>query len=308
MVSQGEDGHFIRTQQLEIKMTTDKKTTGEKMVARIHKVKGNGAKVVQALQAGVQNMLDSDGWADYLKWNSGFHRYSWGNRILIYWQRPDATRVAGFRAWKAKGRTVRKGEKGLGILCPITVKDRKDPDETIVVGFRVGHVFDVSQTDGDEIPKVANVLTTKGPNVTAALKYLKAQAKAAGCKVRTGDTGSANGYLVPDTGEIVLKKGLPKAQQAKTLAHELAHWTLEHGRVEHDVTRSIAEVEAESTAFMVMHAFGIDSGQYSFGYLASWSRGDAGKILTVAERVTTAVDKIMEAHRASEAQELKAVA
>jgi hypothetical protein len=307
MVSEDEAGHLIMANRLEVKMAKAQQTGGDKLVARIQKARGNSEKVVQALAAGVKRMLKSDGWANYLKWNASFHNYSWGNQILIYWQRPDASRIAGFRAWQDKHkRTVKKGEKGIGILCPCIIKDKKDPNKEILIGFRVGHVFDVSQTDGEDIPTVVRELSSKGPHVTAALRYLKAHAKSVGCKVSTGDMpGTANGYLRPDTGEIVLKKGLARAQQAKTLAHELAHWTLEHGRVDHDVTRSIAEVEAESTAYMVMQEFGIDSGGYSFGYLASWSRGNAAKILTVAERVSNASSTIMGAHRASASEDLK---
>jgi antirestriction protein ArdC len=273
---------------------------GQKFVDRVGRVKGNSARTILALQKGVERIVKGGNWVNYLKFRASFHQYSWSNQFLIWSQCPGASRVAGFKAWQKLGRQVRKGQKGLSILAPIMIKDRENEGESKLIGFRAIYVWDISQTDGNEAEVVSPVrlLTDTSNDPSEAMAYLLDHARLEGLTVEfpevvLGDPG-VNGCFWFDKPLIQIKGTNPRTQQAKTLAHELAHYHLKHGKVEHDVSKSIAEVEAESTAYMVMQRFGIDSGAYSFGYLASWSRGDPGKIVAVAERVCKACDKITE--------------
>ena len=273
-------------------------------IDRVAKAKGNNQKAIDALQAGVRKLADSNEWQKFLRFNASFHSYSVGNRLLIWSQRPGATQVASYKSWKSRGRCVRKGENGIAIICPIIITDKKT-EEKVLVGFKIGHVFDVAQTEGESIAKIVSLVDGQEAAAAAGFDALMEFANSEGVQVSTfeksyGGSGRVNGLLVPEDAHIYLRGDLPLAQRTKTLAHELAHWVLEHGRVDHDVTRSIAEVEAESCAYVICNELGIDSGSYYFGYIASWADGDAGKISNVAERVIGAVDKVMKHVRSNE--------
>jgi len=273
-------------------------------IDRVAKAKGNNQKAIDALQAGVRRLADSNEWQNFLSFNASFHSYSVGNRLLVWSQRPGATQVASYKSWKSRGRCVRKGEKGIAIICPIIITDKRT-EEKVLVGFKIGHVFDVAQTEGESIAKIVTLVDGQEAAAAAGFEALMRFADSEGVKVSTFKKTKVgfervNGYLEFGTAHIYLREDLPAAQRTKTLAHELAHWALEHGRVEHDVSRSIEEVEAESCAYVICNELGIDSGSYSFGYIASWANGDAGKISNVAERVIGAVDKVMKHVRSNE--------
>lgn len=287
----------------EVIMSNQKKDLGTQLIQRTEKAKGkSNSKALDALKAGVKRLCKSGGWQDYLDFLNKFHDYSWGNRILIWSQMSTASHCAGFRAWQNKfKRSVVKGQKGLAILAPIIVKDRDSTDKnaTKLVGFRVEHVWDISQTEGEDTPEKPQApkrLRGADAKAKAALKTLRGRAKALDLKVTVQDLShmpGCGGYLEPATGNIVLAKGAHTSQRAKTLAHEIAHWVLEHGRGA-KVNRAVAEVEAESTAYVVMSALGLDAADYSFAYVAGWSGGRDSVILSVAGRVSQAADTILD--------------
>lgn len=229
----------------------------------------------------IASIRDSNRWVEWLRFCVSFHDYSLNNQLLIACQRPDATRVAGYRKWQEMGRQVRKGEKAIEILAPCTKKRKvqvDSPDGPIeeekrfVVGFRPVSVFDISQTEdagGGEPLSICDVIDCE---VDGYEKLLKALITASPCPVSFESvSGAANGYYSRREGRIVVKKGLPQGQTLKTLAHEIGHACM------HDVDDEVLpdqktrEVQAESVAFVVSDYLGIDSSCYTFGYLASWS-------------------------------------
>ncbi len=233
-------------------------------------------RVMAELSAGVRGLTESGKWQEYLDTQSKFHSYSFGNAVLIGLQKPDATRVAGFNKWKELGRQVRKGEHGASILAPIirTQKDEngdKDKDRKYVAGFTSATVFDISQTDGEPLPEIAPLLTGVAPE--GQFQGLSEVASGFGFRVERRElTGGTNGYCSPSERLIVVESRNDGVQQVKTLAHELGHALL-HDE-DNDLPREHKEIEAESVAYVVSQALGIDSGGYSFGYLTSWGHGD----------------------------------
>ena len=263
--------------------------------------------LLQRLTEGVERLTSSEEWLRYLDVQQRFHRYSFGNVLLISLQCPDATQVAGFHRWLELGRHVRKGSKGIAILAPIVsrlkVEDEKTGEEKTIVGaprsFRVVHVFDISQTDGDELPDIpCHRLEGEG----AAYDELITYAQGLGFSVKVGELpGETNGLCDHLNKTITLREGLAAAQQTKTLTHEIAHAILHGPDVE--ASRSQKELEAESTAYIVCGALGIDSADYSLGYVADWGGGeDATKrirqsgqrIQQAAQTMLTALDVIPE--------------
>jgi IrrE N-terminal-like domain/N-terminal domain of anti-restriction factor ArdC len=222
----------------------------------------------ELLEQGIKNLANQDNWLNHLKTQAVFHSYSFNNTCLIINQYPEASSVAGFHAWKKLNRTVKKGEKGIRILAPMVHKDAEDP-EAVRVSFRSVAVFDVSQTEGEPLPEIVNRLEGDDNGVLNALKEFAASK---GFRVVEADLGETNGscsYRSPIT--ITLNPNRSLLQQAKTLAHELGHALLHCGEnyTGHDV-KSAMELEAESVAFIVLQHFGVDSGEYSFGYISHW--------------------------------------
>jgi DNA primase len=257
------------------------------------------------LHRGVEGLRSSEAWTGYLRFQAKFHRYSFGNTILIMLQHPEATHVAGFRAWQTKHkRNVRKGEKGIKILAPLVrkVEDEKTGEtRTWVSGFRIEHVWDISQTDGEPVPENPAKTLTDGDGDEALRAALVAQIEAAGFAHSLGDGRGAYGYTDFLLHEVVVGESLPLPQRVKTTAHELAHVLL-HDPKDPDVAkigRGQVEVEAESVAYIVLHYFGFDAGDYSFGYVAGWGQAldpeDRVKhIQDSARRVQRAAAKIIE--------------
>jgi N-terminal domain of anti-restriction factor ArdC/IrrE N-terminal-like domain len=224
---------------------------------------------LELLEQGIKNLASQENWLNHLKTQAVFHSYSFNNCCLIINQCPDASSVAGFNAWKKLNRNVKKGEKGIRILAPMTYKDAEDP-ELVRISFRAVAVFDVSQTEGEPLPEIANRLEGDDNGVLAALKEF---ATSKGFNVVEEDLRENNGscsYAAPIT--ITLNPNRSLLQQAKTLAHELGHALLHCGEnyTGHDAKSSM-ELEAESVAFVVLQHFGIDSGDHSFGYISHWA-------------------------------------
>jgi antirestriction protein ArdC len=204
----------------------------------------------------------------YLGVMSRFHRYSWGNALMIYSQRPNATHVAGFRAWHRLGRYVRKGEKGIVILAPMVGKKKSAGDEltedeqTRLFGFRAAHVFDVSQTEGEPLPQFAAVTGDPG-DLIGKLKSFVAQKGIA--LEYSDDIRPAHG--VSTGGKITLLPGLSAAEEFSVLVHETAHELLHRGDRRATTTHTVRETEAEAVAFVVNSAVGLDTNSSSSDYI-----------------------------------------
>ena len=247
---------------------------------------------LQRLEEGVEEIFTSGKYMEYLTVMSRFHNYSFNNCMLIAWQRPDATLVAGYRAWQDKfGRHVKKEERGIRILSPIVVKgklpedeqhDTGDPDAEKaeakrLVGFRLATVFDVSQTEGRDLPSMG-VDELQG-DVGEFETVMDAIGKISKYPISFEEiSGGAKGFFShADPKRIVIQEGMPQAQTLKTAVHELAHSVM-HDFEPEDKSRPLPdrntrEVQAESVAFVVSNWLGLDTSDYSFGYIASWSSG-----------------------------------
>lgn len=258
--------------------------------------------VTDKLEAGVSELFEGGRFADYLRTMSRFHRYSFGNILLIAMQFPGASQVAGFHDWKKKfERNVKKGEKGIKILAPcsfrgtvewpkldpVTRQPIMDADGNPVMErkpagpsrFTVVTVFDVSQTEGKELPTIVSDLT--GP-VKQYEHIIGALGKLSPVPIVFEDIPSptAKGYFSNAEGRIVVRPGMSEAQTLKTMIHEVAHAKLHAEPVEAALSpdankkdRHTKEVEAESVAYVVCQHFGVDTSDYTFGYVAGWSKG-----------------------------------
>ena len=239
----------------------------------------------------VESIVSGDDWQRMLKVASKFHRYSFNNHLMIFLQRPEATYVAGFRKWQELNRFVRKGEKGIAIFAPCKYRTKIETDDgdektlSQLRGFRVAHVFDISQTDGDPLKDLDAVKPQllDGDAPKGLWDSLVAQASAAGFEVTREKRGSANGFCDFVAKRIAVRPDVSDLQAVKTLVHELAHALL-HAE-ERPRSMEIAEVEVESVAFIVLDALGLASGTYSFPYVARWSGGDVDLVKQSAERV-----------------------
>lgn len=257
------------------------------------------AEAQQALQSGISNLVASEGWQDYLKTQARFHRYSFQNVLWLISQAAtrgvDVTQFAGFKTWQALGRQVRKGEVSFKVLAPCGYKkvDESSGEETFRLrGFRATSTFDISQTDGKELPEPIKLLEGSGDELKAAYAKVEKFSTARGLTVeRKQLDGGINGYYNRLNREIVVDSRLSDLQALKTLCHETAHSIL-HATDEGD-SRATKEVEAESTAFVVLHALGIDSAEYSLGYVAHWAKGNQKLIQDVASRVQRTAKTIL---------------
>jgi antirestriction protein ArdC len=238
----------------------------------------------------------------YLNVTARFHRYSWTNCLLIAMQCPTATHVAGFRAWLGLGRHVRKGEKGIAILAPIICKrkgeaqEQDDSSSTAeavghLVGFRNAYVFDIAQTDGQDLPDFA---TVKG-DPQQHLERLKVLV-ASHAITLDYDNAIAPAKGVSRGGSITLLPNQPAAEEFSTLVHELAHEKLHRTDRRADTTRTIRETEAEAVAFVVCHAIGLDTNTAAVDYIKLYN-GDRATlsaslqfIQSTAAEILTALD------------------
>ena len=258
--------------------------------------------ITARLEQGIKELFDSDRYKEYLRVMSKFHNYSFNNTLLIAMQKPDASLVAGFRSWKNNfKRNVVKGEKGIKILAPSPFKIRQemekiDPEtqkpvigadgkpvkeekEITIPAFKVVSVFDVSQTEGKELPDIAVDMLTGDvehfKDVFAALE--KTSPVPIGFEKIEGNS---HGYYHLEEKRIAIDEGMSELQTIKTAIHEIAHAKL------HDIDpnapkeeqadrpdRRTREVQAESVAYAVCQHYGLDTSDYSFGYVAGWSSG-----------------------------------
>ena len=258
---------------------------------------GRVKEITEHLEQGVKDLFDSERYQEYLKAMSRFHNYSVNNTLLIVMQKPDASLVAGFGKWRDDfERHVKRGEKGIKILAPAPYKikkdvERTDPDtgqpvigtdgkpvteqqEVTIPAFKVVSVFDVSQTEGKEIPDIA--VDSLTGSVEQYKDFFKALEQTSPVPVGFERIESgAHGYYHNTEKRIALNEGESELQTIKTLIHEIAHAKL------HDIDltaglddrpdRNTREVQAESVAYTVCQHFGLDTSDYSFGYVAGWS-------------------------------------
>lgn len=276
--------------------------------------------ITDQLEKGLQDLFSSEKYADYLKTMSKFYGYSASNTLLIYMQRPDASRVAGYNDWKDNfHRHVKRGEHGMKILAPCPYKqqverEKTGPDgKTVTVteevtraAFKPVTVFDVSQTEGEPLPTLGvNELTgdvEHYPDFFEALKQIAPfpvgfEAIASGAK----------GYCNYEEQRIAIHEGMGEVQNVKTAIHEITHATLHNYYTEKEKEvppeqrkdQRTREVEAESVAYTVCQHYGIDTSDYSFGYIAGWSsdkqakelKASLGTIRNTAAALITSIDE-----------------
>ncbi len=231
-------------------------------------IQANVDLLIEQLQAG-----HSEGLTAYLTAMGRFHNYSLGNILEIARQKPDATRVAGMYAWNQLGRRVKKGEKGIRILAPmIGTRKKKDTEKTadaavthkpVLVGFRSAYVFDVSQTDGAELPQFsAKVTGTVGKYKERLVECIAAQ----GIALEFSET-IAPALGMSYGGRIAILPGQEPAEEFSTLVHELAHEMLHKAARRTATTKTVRETEAEAVAFVVAQTIGLNAGHASADYI-----------------------------------------
>ena len=258
---------------------------------------------LKSLHHAIANLTSGDEYLRWLRFHTSFRQYSFHNTLLIAFQRPDASYVKGFQQWlKDHNRHVIKGEKGIAILAPVRIKLDKDDDESeTALRFKVVYVFDISQTEGDDVPMppAANQLE-EGEVPPGALDTLIEQIEHAGfsylIEINTDQLGKAHGKTDFNTSIVSIAPGLTNMQRFKTTAHELAHVIL-HGpqrMAALQLSKPQIEVEAEAVAAIVCAAWNIDSSDYSLSYIAQWAASDPGAVLRSAERSATAAKLILE--------------
>jgi len=241
--------------------------------------------LVAALESGHSEVLTA-----YLGAMAKFRNYSFGNIMLIARQKPDATSVAGLRTWNSLGRFVRRGEKGIFILAPMVGnKRRKDenaePNEDAketqptLYGFRAVYVFDISQTDGKDLPTLTEVQGDVSGYRERLVKFVGTQ----GITLNYSDKiGPAKG--LSHGGKITLLSGMQPAEEFSTLAHEIGHELLHRGERRTLTTKQVRETEAEAVAFVICQAIGLETGSSSADYIALW-HGDASLLRESLEAV-----------------------
>ena len=271
----------------------------------------------ERIEQGVKDVYSSENFKQYLSCLSKFHSYSLNNTLLILSQKPEATLVAGYRSWQNNfNRHVNKGEKGLTILAPVVFKEKremnqldengnivldasgntlKEEREVNITYFRTTTVFDISQTSGEPLPTFVHDLTGSSQEVQALIQTIQTICTIPiEFKTETEDlvllTG-AKGYYSPSTDKIVVNKDLEDLQIAKTLIHEYAHSIL-HKQT--DKTHSQREIEAESLAFVLCDHFGLDTSEYSFGYIASYANKDFDELKSILVNIQSTAHEMIE--------------
>lgn len=237
------------------------------------------------LAEGIQKLFESDDYLNYLTFLSSFHHYSFRNALLIYMQNPNASLCAGYNDWQKRGRQVKKGEKGIRIFAPCRYKVTETNDEGeeserwMIRGFRLVSTFDISQTEGDDLPEICYDLSGEVDHFNAIIDAIEDIAKypLVFCDI-PGDT---KGYCSWEQEVIAIQSEMSDAQTLKTAIHELAHSIMHDPAVidreaiqaaNPDYKRTF-EVQAESVAYVVSKHFGLDTSDYSFGYIAGWAKG-----------------------------------
>ncbi|MEH2941317.1 ArdC-like ssDNA-binding domain-containing protein [Lachnospiraceae bacterium KK002] len=250
--------------------------------------------ITEKLEKGIEDLFQSENYKNYLLTMSKFTSYSLNNTLLIAMQKPDATTVAGYTTWKSLGRQVKKGEKAIQILAPIIYKKKREDEgkeddrisarrdkplsgktEKILVGFKMVNVFDISSTEGEPLPEIAHKLDGTVEGYADFMRAIK-EISPVPVEIKKID-GSANGYYDLKEKYIAIDSGMSQTMHCKTGIHELAHAILHDRDIETEKDSKVdietKEVQAESVAFTVCEYFGINTSDYSFGYISGWSSG-----------------------------------
>jgi hypothetical protein len=250
----------------------------------------------EAIAANVQALIEqleqghSETLTAYLTAMGRFHNYSFGNILEIARQKPDATRVAGFHAWNQFGRRVKKGERGIRILAPVIGARRKKDDvaeednqpqrKAVLVGFRSAYVFDVSQTEGEELPELTERITG---NVGAYRERLVDFVNAQGIELEFNES-IAPALGVSYGGKIALLPGQSAPEEFLTLVHELSHEMLHRADRRTATSKTVRETEAEAIAFVVAQTIGLSTGRASADYIHLY-HGDAALLAKSLEAI-----------------------
>ena len=250
----------------------------------------NIAEASKKLEEAFYEWLKSDKLKEIARFYSGFHQYSFWNRLLILSVKPNASLCASFNAWKGFGRHVKKGEKGIPILVPnfSTVKYEEEKDdgrienkvEKRLVGYSQGYTYDYEQTEGEPLPEVR----IEG-SADDLLEIVTADLRAAGYEINFYDRDSLEkGYTYKGEKKIFVKSTEPTAQQLSTLLHEWAHQNAPEGLVLAD-----EEIVVQTASFFILSAFGLDSSEYTASYVMSWSHGrpfpEIAKLFSASDKI-----------------------
>lgn len=241
----------------------------------------------------------SDQLRAYLRAMAMFHDYSFGNILMIMIQKPDATNIAGFSTWKKLGRHVKRGEKGIAIFAPVVSRKKNSQDygpsqesgedEQRIRGFRVVHVFDVMQTEGECLPE----LIMPSGSVRGYLARIRSLVTQHGIALEYG-TLSGGAYGSSSGGRIQVRQGLTEAEEFSVIAHELAHELLHWGDRRGDTTKTIRETEAEAVAFVVRTAIGFAPDSFSSDYIQLYS-GKPEDLMQSLDYIRTTAGSIIKA-------------
>lgn len=282
------------------------------------------SQAMKRIENEVPKVFQTDEYKKYLQFAAKFHNYSWNNTMLIYSQKPNATFVAGFKAWKDMGNSVLSGEKGIQIFAPMIFKDKfkrekvdelgnkvldeygnpvLETEEKKSLGFRIVHVFDISQTDATP-PEIVHELCGDDVKADCLVEAIREVAPMRVCFADEStdevlaSNKSTKGYCSFGLGQIVVREGLSGIQTAKTLIHEYAHSMFHNPDNNSDkqtTVRGQKEVEAESTAFVLASHFGLDTSEYSMPYIATWNGADVNVLKDILNNIQTKVHSLIEA-------------
>ena len=255
-------------------------------------------KVYEKLVEGVKNFKTTDDYIKFLKFSKNFHNYSFANNVLIYNQFEDATRVAGFKTWEKLGRKIKKGSKGIEIFYPIYHKrkikitdnetGKEKEEEKIFLTYRPTYVFDISQTEGKEIPELKRTLDT---NIKEDL--FKKLTKFCPIPIKYANLSSSiQGYYHPDEKYIALQNSLSTDDKSAVLLHELTHYLYDDFNYAEE--RDLSEIFVESVAYIVADYFDLDTSVCSFRYINSWANDDIKKVLDLGAKIQTTANTFIE--------------
>lgn len=255
-------------------------------------------KAAELIKQKVEKFQNSSEYLEFMKFVAGFHSYSFQNRLLIWAQNPKATIVGGMKTWNKKGRKVKKGEKALTIYAPCTVKKEEENEEGekvekyYVTGhYRTVPVFDISQTEGPEIPNIEpKDLKGKVNKFQKIIDGIKKLIPKNYSFLFDDEKSSEKGFIDYSGKRIVVHKA-SQLQMLKTSLHELGHYLLDHENREID--RQQKECEAESVAFIVCNHLGYDTTDYSEKYIAGW-KGNKEFVEDSLTHIIKVADKIIE--------------
>lgn len=253
----------------------------------------------QQFNAGLTALVTGVDWAVLLDTATKVNNYTLKNLLLIQAQLPTATMVCSAKRWHDEfGRYINKGETALRVYAPsIRKRTNQDTgkDEEVLIGWWMAPVFDISQTNGPDVPESPRPVLLDGEAPAGAWDALAGIVAAEGFELRRETIdGGANGYMARAAKLVVVGEHCGPAQSVKTLAHEVGHVLLGHD-VHTGKSRSVQEVEAESVAYMVCHALGMDTAEYTFPYVAGWAEGDLELVEKTATRVVKTARTILEA-------------